>query len=425
MNKVKKDTLKNGIRVLTIPFKNTQTITALLFVGTGSHYESKRLSGISHYLEHLFFKGSKKYASPLKISTLLDSIGADYNAFTDHETTAFYVKVVKDKVEMALDVMSDFLKHPIFSPTSIEREKGVILEELRMYYDTPQRRVLEIFDEVLYGDQPAGRDIGGTPKSVQGITRKDVLDYFDKQYRGENMTVVFAGNISHTMSMRFAKKYFAGLPHGQGVDKRPVTHIAPLAPVAKIERRSTDQTHLAVGFEGVNLGDDRRFPLAVLATVLGGGMSSRLFTEVREKRGLAYRISAYAHSGTDFGQLAVTGGVTNSKVEEALSVIVEQFKLLKKERVNRAELEKAKNSIEGHLFLGLESSDAVANFWGQQEILLGESKSPQYYMKEIAHVRAADVQNIANEVLLKKAIRLALIGPYKNEKKLTTLLGRV
>jgi predicted Zn-dependent peptidase len=425
MNEAKRGILKNRVRVLTIPFKNTQTVTALLFVGTGSHYEEKNLSGISHYLEHLFFKGSKKYTNPLKISTLLDSLGADYNAFTDHETTAFYVKVVKDKVETALDVMSDFLKHPIFSPTSIEREKGVILEELRMYYDTPQRRVLEIFDEVLYGDQPAGRDIGGTPQSVKGINRKDVLDYFEKQYRGENVVVVFAGNITHATSMRFAEKYFSALPEGQGFDKRPVTQIAMRTPLVKVDRRPTDQTHIAVGFEGVNLRDERRFPLAVLATVLGGGMSSRLFTEVREKRGLAYRINAYAHSGTDFGQVAVTGGITNGKVDEALSVIVEQFRHLKKERVKRAELERAKNSIEGHLFLGLESSDAVANFWGQQEILLNESKKPQDFMKEIASVKAADVQNVANEVFLRRAIRLALIGPYKNEKKLTTILGRV
>lgn len=421
----KKTKLKNGIRVLTIPFKRTETVTALFFVGTGSHYEEKKLSGVSHYLEHLFFKGSKKYPNPLKISNILDGLGADYNAFTSDEVTAFYVKVVKDKVEIALDVMGDFLEHPLFSPKSIEREKRVILEELHMYHDTPARRVLEIFENILYGNQPAGRAIGGTPESVSAIVRHDVLDYFRKQYRGQNIVVVFAGNISYNKGHALASKYFGGLPEGEGYDKRPVTNVGALGPIVKIERRETDQTHIALGFPGFDLSQKQRYPLAVLGTILGGGMSSRLFTEVREKRGLAYSIRAGDDSGTDYGSFMISGGITNSKLEEAIKVIVNELRRLKRTRVDKWELDKSKSSMEGHMFLGLESSDAVANFWGMQEILMNQAESPQDHMRRIQSVKAQDVQRVANEVFLKDEARLAIIGPVRGKKKFIRLLGRL
>lgn len=427
METITKDKLKNGIRVLTVPMKNTETVTALLFVGTGAHYEEKRVSGISHYLEHLFFKGSKKYPTPLIISSILDGVGADYNAFTSEEWTGFYIKLVASKLELGLDVISDFLKNPFFKASEIEREKGVILEELNMYYDTPRRHVVEVLQGVLYGDQPAGRDVGGDAKSVKATTRPDVLEYFAKQYRGENMVLVFAGNISHAQGMRLAHKYFDDAPSGQKeVFKRPVTRLEPVGPVVKVERKKTDQVHLALGFPAYDLEDARRYPLAVLANALGGGMSSRLFTEVREKRGLAYSIRAGAESGTDYGYFLIHGGISKGKTAEALKVIVGQLNDIKKNSITKEELVKAKNAIEGGLFLGLETSDDVAEFWGAQEVLLNRTQTPHDYLGKIKTVTLADVQSVANEVFLKQEARLALVaGPHDQEelKRILSKLG--
>jgi len=427
METIYKDKLKNGIRVLTVPMKNTETVTALLFIGTGAHYEEKRVSGISHYLEHLFFKGSKKYPTPLVISSILDGVGADYNAFTSEEWTAFYIKVVEKKVELALDVMSDFLKHPLFKASEIERENGVILEELNMYYDTPRRHVVEILQSVLYGDQPAGRDVGGDAKSVKATTREAVLDYFGKQYRGENMVLVFAGKVSRAQGMRLARKYFDDSQDGgKGVVKRPVARLEAVGPVVKIERKKTDQVHLALGFPAVELQDPRRPALIVLANALGGGMSSRLFTEVREKRGLAYSIRAGVESGTDYGYFLIHGGISKGKTAEALKVIIDQLQDIKKNSISKEELVKAKNAIEGGLFLGLETSDDVAEFWSAQEVLLNKTQTPQEYLKKIQAVTLADVQSVANEVFLKQEARLALVaGPHDEEelKKILVKLG--
>ena len=426
MDTIYKDTLKNGLRVLTVPMKNTETVTALLFVGTGSHYEEKRVSGISHYLEHLFFKGSKKYPTPLIISSILDGVGADYNAFTSEEWTAFYIKLVEDKLELALDVISDFLERPLFTASEIEREKAVILEELHMYYDTPARRVFELLQEELYGDQPAGRDIGGIAKSVKAITRDDVLDYFGKQYRGENMVLVFAGKVNRAKGVRLARKYFDQIPVGaKDIEKRPVARLAPTTPSVRVEKKKTDQAHLALGFPAYSMQDEKRYALAVLCDALGGGMSSRLFTEVREKRGLAYRIRAGMEVGTDYGFTYINGGIAKGKMQDALKVIVDQLGDIKKNSITKEELEKAKNAIEGRVFLGLETSDDIAEFWGSQEVLLDETQTPHEYIKKVKAVTLADVQNVANEVFLKKEARLAIIASGEEPEKLKRILGKL
>ncbi|MEX2007948.1 MAG: pitrilysin family protein [Candidatus Spechtbacterales bacterium] len=417
--------LETGLRVITVPFTTTKTVSALLFVKTGGHNESKELSGLSHYLEHLFFKGSKKYPDPYTISVLLDSIGGDYNAFTADEYTGFYIKVAADKLGVGLGVMSDFLHNPLFTPAEIEREKGVILEELHMYYDTPQRQVVENFEHAIYGDQPAGRDVGGSVGSVAAITRDDVLSYFKKQYRVEDMVLVFAGNLEYEEGVALAKKYFSNIPQGAAEPKRPVTYPSVGAPLVELEHRTTDQTHMALGFRGVSLRDERRFALSVLAVVLGSGMSSRLFMEVREKRALAYQVNMTNQSGTDYGHTWVASGIANAKLEEAVEVIIGELHRIKEELVDKDELQKAKNIIEGHTYIALEESDAVAAHWGEQELLLGEAKSPEEHLDNIRAVTARDVQNVANEIFLKEEVRLALIGPYKNEAKLHKILSQL
>lgn len=419
-----KSKLDNGIRVVSVPLKSTSAVTALILVGTGSFYETENISGISHFLEHLFFKGSRKYPSAIKISSMLDSFGAEYNAFTAEEVTGFYVKVVKEKLPLTLDVMSDFLKNPLFVEKEIERERGVILEELRMYYDTPQRHVLDLFREVLYGKQAAGRSIGGSEKSVLNIKSTQIKEYFKKQYRGDNIIAVFGGNISHQTAVKFSKKFLNGLPSGNAYDKEPVVHNISTEQVI-IQTKDSDQTHLALGFSGVNLKDDRRYPLSVLSVIMGGGMSSRLFSAVREKRGLAYYVRCGVDMGTDFGDFVTTAGVTNSKLEEALKVIVQEFKTIKKKLLDNKELQKAKNHIEGSMLLNLETSDAVASEAGIQEILLKKIISPSMYLKRIEDVSAKDVQRVANEFLTRNNVVLAIVGPHKNRNKLEEIINKI
>lgn len=417
--------LKNGVRVVTVPLKSTGAVTSLILVGTGSHYEKKELAGISHFLEHLFFKGSKKYPNAKKISTILDTIGASYNAFTAEEVTGFYVKTVKNKAELALDVMSDYLKNPLFKTAEIERERGVILEELHMDYDMPQRHVYDVFKESLYGDQPAGRDIGGDEKSVLNIKPKDIRDYFKKQYRGDNIVAVFSGNISHAEGKKLAHKFLKDLPGGNSFEKEPVAVPDGSGPNIAIKSRKSDQTHIMLGFNGINMSDDRRYAVDVLSVILGGGMSSRLFSEIRERRGLAYYVHAGASSGTDWGYFAAGAGINNAKVEDAVTVLVRELKKIKKNAVSAEELRKAKSHIEGSILLGLETSNSVAFYMGELELLLNEIIMPGEYVKNIKKVRSGDIKKIANDIFTKDAARLALIGPYKDKDKLQKILSKL
>ncbi|MDP4010240.1 MAG: pitrilysin family protein [Candidatus Spechtbacteria bacterium] len=417
--------LKNGIRVISVPMQSTGAVTSLILVGTGSHYEKKELAGLSHFLEHLFFKGSKKYPSAKKISTILDGIGAEYNAFTAEEVTGYYVKTVSDKAELALDVMSDYLKNPLFKTEEVNRERGVILEELRMYYDTPQRHVYDLFKHALYGDQPAGRDIGGDEKSVLNIKPKDIKEYFNKQYRGDNIVAVFAGDISHAASRRLAEKCLGGLPEGNSYDKEPVKKPDYSKPSVVIQQKPSDQTHLILGFDGMDLRDDRRYALDLLSVILGGGMSSRLFSEIRERRGLAYYVRAGAEAGTDYGCFVSSAGVNNSKVEAAVEVLVREFKKIKTDLVDAAELKKAKNHIEGSTMLDLETSNSVAFYLGGESVLLDRITTPDEYLKNIAKVKAKDVKEAANYIFQKGSVRFAAIGPYKTPKKIENMLKKI
>ncbi|MDX1607952.1 MAG: pitrilysin family protein [Candidatus Spechtbacterales bacterium] len=417
--------LDNGIRVISVPLGSTAAVTSLVLVGTGSHYEKKELAGISHYLEHLFFKGSKKYPSAHKISTILDTIGASYNAFTAEEMTGFYVKTVKDKAELALDVMSDYLKNPLFKDEEIERERGVIIEELRMYYDMPQRHVHDVFREALYGEQPAGRSIGGYEDTVAKIKPSDIREYFKKQYRGDNIVAVFAGNITHGHARELAEKHLGELPEGNSFEKEPIKAPEAIGPSVAIEQKESDQTHIVLGFNGIDINDDRKYALEVLAVVLGGGMSSRLFTEIRERRGLAYYVRAGADAGTDFGDFEASAGIANPKLEEAVEVLVNEFKKIRDNNIEKEEIDKAKSHIEGSTMLGLETSNSVAFYTGNYQLLMKKIITPEEYLQNIKKVTAKDVKEIAGDIFKKETCRLALVGPYKNEKKLEEILNKL
>lgn len=423
--KHKKTTLDNGIRVVSIPLKSTAAVTSLVLVGTGNQYEPKEKIGLSHFLEHLVFKGSKKYSSAMEISATLEGIGAQYNAFTGGEQTGFYVKTVREKAELALDVMSDFLKNPLFSEEEIERERGVIIEEMRMYYDKLPRSAHNLLGKALYGDQPAGYADEDQEKSIPNIKPQDIKEYFNKQYVGKNIVVVFAGDISHKDAESLAEKYFSDLSEGNPFDKEAVLPIVESEEKVYFKEKESGQTHLALGFPGPSMGDDLRHPAGVLSIILGGGMSSRLFTEVRERLGLAYYVGCGSARGSDYGYFMSRAGVANKKLEKALAAIVAEFKKIKEAPVGEKELTKAKNYIEGSMLLGLETSDDVAGYYGKREILLGDILLPKEYIKNIKKVSAEDVREAANTIFKHDTMRLAVVGPDANKQKLGDILKNI
>ena len=420
----KKTTLKNGIRVITVPMKSTAAVTSLVLVGVGAHYELKRLSGVSHYLEHLVFKGSKKYANAGKISAVLDGLGASYNAVTSDEYTGFYVKTSADNTQTALDVIADYLKNPLFKPVEVERERGPITEELKMDYDNLPRHAYSLFREILYGDQPAGRDIGGTEKSVSNIKRADIKRHFDTYYGGENVCIVFAGDISHTQGRRLANKFFGSVKLGGEIEKIEVINPKPLATGRVIvKNKQNDQSHLVMGFKGLSGFDKRIHTLYVLSMILGGGMSSRLFREIREKRGLAYYVGAGEIIGSDYGHFVVRAGVAHNNLIKSLRVIIKEINKIKKQIPTLAEMQKVKSRIEGLTALSIEESSGIAFDVGTDELIYKKIETPLETIEKINGVKASHVMELANDIFKKDMARLAIIGPHSSKKELEEILN--
>ena len=423
--KYKKFVLKNGIRAITIPMKNTAAITSLILVRAGSHYESKKFSGIFHYVEHLVFKGSKKYPNAYELRTILDGLGGSYNAFTSTEQTGFYIKTTADNVEKGLDVMSDFLKNPLFSATEVKKEKGPIIEELRFRNDTPQTDVYRLFLEIFYGNQPAGQDTGGTEETIRNITQSDIKSHFDKFYNANNIIAIFAGDLSHAKGIELANKFFGDVVEGELAQKLPVLGTKPKGRKVSIKYQEAQQTSFVLGFNGLNIGDSGIYSLIILSDILGGGMSSRLFEEVRDKRGWAYAISADTIIGSDYGLFLIGGGLTNNKLKDALRVIIKELKKIKNSGITKEELTRTKDRLRTSILLGLETSNSVANYFGRQEVLENKLSSPENELLKIRKVTGSQVKKVANEIFTKDVIKLALIGPHKNKKELEKILNKI
>ena len=419
-----KTTLKNGATVIIAPMENTQAVTVLVLVGTGSKYETKEINGVSHYLEHMFFKGTEKRPKAVDISSLLDGVGGEFNAFTSEEFTGYYVKVASAHFELALDVVSDILLESKFDPKEVSRERGVIVEEINMNNDNPMRKVFELWMEVLYGDQPSGWPIAGTKETMAGISRENIVEYFNKQYVGDNIAIIVAGNTKGVNAAKSVEKYFSTLRKGSSYDKPKVVEMQN-SPGVQFHTKSTDQTHIIIGTRLFDTFDTRKYTAQVMATILGGGMSSRMFISVRERRGLVYYISSMADLYTDMGFLLTRAGIDNSKVEKAIATIVSEYKRLKTSKVSNKELVKAKNYIRGKTYLGLEASDDVAEFLGGQEVIEKEILSPEETLERIDKVTAADIQELANFTFVPEKINLALVGPFDNKDKFVELLNQI
>lgn len=414
--KFTKKVLKNGLRVVTIPMKDNPTVTVLVLVEAGSKYETKEVNGISHFLEHMCFKGTIKRPKAIDISKELDMLGSQYNAFTAQEYTGYYAKSDAKHFAKIFDIVSDIYLNSTFPDTEMEKEKGVIIEEINMYEDMPNRHVQDLMMKLLYGDQPAGWNIAGEKKNILKMKRDDFVKYKSEHYLPEATVIVVAGQVTEREVLKEVNKIFGSAKEGKKFPKIRTKDVQK-KPEVLVKWKKTDQTHFVLAMRSEDFFSKKSPSFSVLGGVLGGGMSSRLFQKLREEMGVGYYVRAYNDSFTDHGFFQISAGVDNKRVDEVLKAVLDECKKLKKEPVSKEELNKVKELLIGNLKLSLESSDDIANFYGGQELLKRELKSAEDKAKAIRKVTARDIQTLARNIFTNKKLNLALIGPFKEKSK--------
>ncbi len=413
----KRTILPSGLRIITVPIADAPTVTVLTMVETGSKYENKKTSGLSHFLEHMCFKGTTKRPTAKDISLELDALGAQYNAFTSDEYTGYWAKAARDHVATLVDVVSDIYLNSTFPAAEIEKEKGVIVEELNMYRDIPQRHVQELFMKVLYGDQPAGWSIVGTKETVRSFTQNDFVRYHGEHYVAKATTVIVAGGFSERQVLGQLKKVFSGMSRAKKSTKLPVKEMQK-APAVLVERRPTDQSHIVIGVRAYKAGHKHQIATEMLAAILGSGMSSRLFQRLREEMGIGYYVRAGYDAMTDHGILAVSLGCDVKRVDEAIGAILAEFTRLKDELVSAEELAKTKQHVAGGMLLDLETSDRIAEFYAHQEILRRPLLKPQQIIEKVHKVTAAEIRRVANDLFVDAKLNFAGVGPLAEDRVL-------
>jgi len=408
--------LDNGLRVLTADMPQVQSVTCMIMLAAGSRYETADTNGIAHFAEHMFFKGTERRPTAREIGMEVDGLGGEFNAFTSKEYTGYYVKCAADYRDRALDVLVDMLRNSKFESEEIEREKGVIVEEMNMYYDTPRDFIGGVYDELLYGDQPLGWDIIGKKETVRAATRETFLGYVDRWYKPERMIVGLGGRLEgdplETVQRLLGDlgAQETGAPPAVQVERGP-------DPQVTIHRKESDQAHLCLGVRSYPLDHPDRYALQLLSTVLGTGMSSRLFTEVRERRGLAYYVFAHNQSYTDAGSLYSQAGVDINRADE--------FRRIADETVPADELEKARALAKGRFVLRLENPQGMTMFGLSREVLEGEAVEPDEIIAGLDAVTADDVQRVAQDVIGSGGMNLALIGPFDDAASFEEQLASV
>jgi predicted Zn-dependent peptidase len=416
-----KKVLKNGLRVVTIPMKDNPTATVLVLVEAGSKYETKKVNGISHFLEHMCFKGTIKRPKAIDISKELDALGSQYNAFTAQEYTGYYAKSDAKHFKKIFDVVSDIYLNSTFPETEMEREKGVIIEEINMYEDLPNRHVQDLLMELLYGDQPAGWNVAGEKKNILEMKRDDFVTYKKDHYLPGATVLVVAGAITEHEVMNEVNKIFGKISTGKKKGKLKVKEVQN-KPAVLVKFKETDQTHFVLGVRSYGLFDKRNAVLSVLGCILGGGMSSRLFQKLREEMGVGYYVRAYNDAYTDHGFFQISAGVDNKRIEEVIKAVLNECNILKTKLVSEDELNKVKEYLIGNMKLSLESSDDIANFYGGQELLKRELKNAEEKAKEVRKVTAKQIQTLAKQIFKNEKLNLALIGPFKNKSQFLKIL---
>jgi predicted Zn-dependent peptidase len=410
------DRLPNGLRVLTAPMDHAQSVSCFVMLAAGSRYETPETSGIAHFAEHMFFKGTERRPTARDIGNEIDGIGGEFNAFTGKEYTGYYVRAAGEHRGIALDVLVDMLRNSKFDPDEVDREKGVIVEEMNMYFDTPRDYISGVYDSLLYGNQPLGWDIIGRKETVRAATRDTFVEYTGRWYKPARMVVGVAGMIEGDLEAD-VERLLGDLPAEETGDPEPVQLSANDGAQVKIHTKASDQAHLCLGVRSYPLVHPDRYALQVLTTVLGTGMSSRLFTEVRERRGLAYYVYAMNHSYTDAGSLYSQAGVDINRIDEAVTTIVGELKRIADEPVPQPELDKARNVAKGRFVLQVESPHGLIMFGLRREVLENEATEPEDVLAQLDAVTADDVQRVAQDVIGRNGLNLALIGPFERNQE--------
>ncbi len=419
MYKIKK--LKNNSQLILVPMQGTKTLTILVMFAAGSKYENRENNGISHFLEHMFFKGTKKRPNTISISSELDSLGAEFNAFTSKEYTGYWIKIDNSKAGKGMDILSDMLLNSKFSNKEINLEKGVILEEVNMYHDNPMLYIEDIFEDCLYGDNPAGWDTLGTKENISKFSQKDFKDYLSSHYSAEKMFVCLAGNLKDEHIIK-ANGYFEKFKNFPTKEKEPVKENQN-KPQIKIHYKDTSQATFSLGVRTFANNHPDKLIAKMLSVILGGSMSSRLFIKLRERKGLAYFVKTHSDFYTDSGYLTTTAGVPVGKLEEAINIILDEYRKISKILVSPKELKKNKDLIKGRSVLQLEPSDNKA-IWHTQQAVLGEKIiSPENYYKKINQIKSADIKRVAKNIFNNENLNLAIIGPYKSDRKFKKILN--
>ena len=416
--------LPNGVRILTIPMPSFESATVMVLVGAGSRYETKNNNGISHFLEHMAFKGTKKRPSAMAISSLIDGIGGECNAFTGKETTGYYIKSSTVHVELSLDILSDMVQHSLLDEKEIGKERGVILEEINLYEDTPARRIGDVYERLLYGDTPLGWDTAGEKDIIKNIKRDDFTSYMSSLYSPSNITVVVAGGIESSKVVKLVEKYFGNMTPFKTKKYENIVEFQE-KPRVFVKHKNTEQVHLALGVRTVPLNHPHRYPLTILSSILGGGMSSRLFHEIREKRGLGYYVRSSSDHYLDCGNFTTTAGIDPKRLQEAVKVIVDEYRKISnlKSQISNPEFNKAKEYVKGHFVLELEDSRDVASYYAHQELLERAIDNPEDSLLKIDKVVISDVEEVARKYLVDKHLNLAVIGNHTDETTFEKILG--
>lgn len=419
MTRLKLQTLESGMKLVTLNMPGINSVTVLVMVGVGSRYEDPTKAGISHFLEHLPFKGTANYPTSMDLAAAIDGVGGQHNAFTGKEYTGYWVKVGADKLELALDVVSDLVLTAKLQPEDIEKERGVIIEEINMYEDQPQSKVGDVFEELVYKGNPLSRPVIGTKETVGGLQRADFLAHWDKWYDSQHIVIGIVGAIHESPVRELVERYFrkGEKRKGGGEEKIQIANNKiQTKPRIRVIRKKTEQAHFYLGFPGINRFDPDRYDLSILATVAGGNSSSRMFNEIREKRGLAYYAYASADLNRDLGSFFAFEGVALDKAKEAVTVTIGEFKKLAAGDISAQEVERAKEYVVGKMMLDTEDSSRVADLMVEKALFWGEVESIETVVEKYKQVDLNQVKRLAQKLINFEAANFAIIGPYgRNE----------
>ena len=417
-----KKVLSNGLIVVEVPSHDAESVVVDFFVKTGSRSESAKENGISHFLEHFLFKGTKKYPSALAISSLIDSIGGEMNANTGKEHTQYYIKAASKHLPLIFEVLTEMVQNPLLDEKELEREKGVIVEEINMYKDTPMYEIDNVLEQTMWPKDALGRDIAGEKETVTKFNRTMFADYIQRHYQTPNMILGVSGKYSQKQLNALIAKHWRKVVRKRfyGWDKATDKQTRART---KLQFKQTEQAHLSLGFKGFDYNDERNTAQSVLGVILGGGMSSRLFLEVREKRGLAYYVRASGSNYQDTGVFTIGSGVQVTKIDEAITIILKELKKIRTEAVGPEELKKAKEYIKGKITLALEDNQARLDWYLSQTAFHKKIETPQKAFEKIDAVTAEDVKKVAAQLFQIKNASLAVIGPYKKSAQFEKLIN--